>query len=82
LRTIRSTPAALKSAICPSAASITCSVTVRIEGDVPLEQAIDAALGQIADFSAAGVDLIVLNLPLDAPPDVLRPLAEAVAPLA
>jgi F420-dependent oxidoreductase-like protein len=63
-------------------AEITCSVNIRIDGDVPLEQALDAALGQIEDFTAAGVDLIVLNLPLDATPDVLRPLAEAVAPLA
>jgi F420-dependent oxidoreductase-like protein len=63
-------------------AEITCSVNVRIDGDVPLEQALEAALGQVEDFTAAGVDLIVLNLPLDAKPDVLRPLAEAVAPLA
>jgi alkanesulfonate monooxygenase SsuD/methylene tetrahydromethanopterin reductase-like flavin-dependent oxidoreductase (luciferase family) len=63
-------------------AEITCSVNVRIDGDVPLEQALEAALGQVEDFTAAGVDLIVLNLPLDAKPDVLRPLAEAVTPLA
>jgi F420-dependent oxidoreductase-like protein len=62
-------------------AEITCSVNVRIDGDIPLEQALTAALDQIAGFTAAGVDLIVLNLPLDATPDVLRPLAEAVAPL-
>jgi F420-dependent oxidoreductase-like protein len=62
-------------------AEITCSVNVRIDGDVPQDQAIEAALGQIADFTAAGVDLIVLNLPLDTTPDILRPLAEAVTPL-
>jgi F420-dependent oxidoreductase-like protein len=62
-------------------AEITCSVNVRIDGDVPLDQALPTALGQIADFTAAGVDLIVLNLPLDATPEILRPLAEAVAPL-
>lgn len=62
-------------------AEITCSVNVRIDGDVPQDQAIEAALGQIADFTSAGVDLIVLNLPLDATPDILRPLADAVAPL-
>jgi F420-dependent oxidoreductase-like protein len=63
-------------------AEITCSVNVRIDGDAPLEQALEAALRQIEDFTEAGVDLIVLNLPLDATPDVLRPLAEAVAQLA
>jgi F420-dependent oxidoreductase-like protein len=62
-------------------AEITCSVNVRIDGDVPLDQALPTALGQTADFTAAGVDLIVLNLPLDATPEILRPLAEAVAPL-
>jgi F420-dependent oxidoreductase-like protein len=59
-------------------AEITCSVNVRIDGDAPLEQALEAALRQIADFAAAGVDLIVLYLPLDATPDILRPLADAV----
>jgi F420-dependent oxidoreductase-like protein len=62
-------------------AEITCSVNVRIDGDIPLEQALAATLEQIADFTAAGVDLIVLNLPLDATPEILRPLAEAVTPL-
>jgi alkanesulfonate monooxygenase SsuD/methylene tetrahydromethanopterin reductase-like flavin-dependent oxidoreductase (luciferase family) len=62
-------------------AEITCSVNVRIDDDVPPEQAIEAALGQIADFTDAGVDLVVLNLPLDATPEILRPLAEAVTPL-
>ncbi len=62
-------------------AEITCSVNVRIDGDVPAEQAIAAALHQITDFTDAGVDLIVLNLPLDTTPEILRPLAEAVTPL-
>jgi F420-dependent oxidoreductase-like protein len=61
-------------------AEITCSVNVRIDGDVPQEEAISAALDQIAGFAAAGVDLIVLNLPLDTTPDILRPLADALAP--
>jgi F420-dependent oxidoreductase-like protein len=61
-------------------AEITCSVNVRIDGDVPVEQALAAALEQIADFTEAGVDLIVLNLPLDATPEILRPLAEALPP--
>ncbi|GAA0903202.1 LLM class F420-dependent oxidoreductase [Pseudonocardia zijingensis] len=60
---------------------ITCSVNVRIDGDVPLEKAIGAALDEISAYTAAGVDLIVLNLPLHAKPEILRPLAEAVAPL-
>jgi F420-dependent oxidoreductase-like protein len=62
-------------------AEITCSVNVRIDGDVPQEEAISAALDQIEGFTAAGVDLIVLNLPLDATPEILRPLADALAPL-
>ncbi|HET6989366.1 MAG TPA: TIGR03560 family F420-dependent LLM class oxidoreductase [Kribbella sp.] len=57
---------------------ITCSVNVRIDPDVPLDAAVTAA----AAYAEAGVDLVVLNLPLDAPPSVLEPLAKAVAPLA
>jgi len=45
---------------------------------VPLDTAVAAA----AAYGEAGVDLIVLNLPLDAPPSVLEPLAKALAPLA
>jgi len=58
---------------------ITCSVNVRIDPDVPLDQAIDTALTTAAAYGEAGVDLIVLNLPLDAPPSILAPLAKALA---
>ena len=57
---------------------ITCSVNVRIDPDVPLDTAVAAA----AAYADAGVDLAVMNLPLDAPPSVLEPLAKALAPLA
>ena len=57
---------------------ITCSVNVRIDPDEPLDTAVSTA----AAYGEAGVDLVVLNLPLDAPPSVLEPLAKAVAPLA
>lgn len=57
---------------------ITCSVNVRIDPDEPLDTAVAAA----AAYGEAGVDLVVLNLPLDAPPSVLEPLAKALAPLA
>ena len=50
----------------PGPAEITCSVNVRIESDQPIEKAIENAVTQIAPFEAAGVDLVVLNLPLDA----------------
>ena len=57
---------------------ITCSVNIRVE---------DAAgLGQAAELAAAyrdtGVDLAIMNLPLNADPGILAPLAEALAPLA
>ena len=57
---------------------ITCSVNVRIDPDEPL----DTAVATAAAYGEAGVDLVVLNLPLDASPSVLEPLAKAVAPLA
>ena len=57
---------------------ITCSVNVRIDPDVPLDTAVAAA----SAYAEAGVDLAVMNLPLDAPPSVLEPLAKALAPLA
>ena len=57
---------------------ITCSVNVRIEPDQPL----DTAVAQAAAYGEAGVDLVVMNLPLDAPPSVVEPLAKALAPLA
>ncbi len=57
---------------------ITCSVNVRVDPGEPL----DAAVAAAAAYGEAGVDLVVLNLPLDARPSVLEPLARAVAPLA
>jgi len=57
---------------------ITCSVNIRIDPDQPLDVAVAAA----AAYGEAGVDLAVMNLPLDAPPSVLEPLAKALAPLA
>jgi F420-dependent oxidoreductase-like protein len=59
-------------------AEITCSVNVRIEPDEELARVVD----QITPYVDAGADLVVLNLPLDAQPGILGPLAELVAPLA
>jgi F420-dependent oxidoreductase-like protein len=63
-------------------AEITCSVNVRIDGDVPVEQAAEKAVQQAQGYADAGVDLVVLNLPLDAEPRILEPVADAFAPLA
>jgi F420-dependent oxidoreductase-like protein len=57
---------------------ITCSVNLRIDPDESLDTTVAAAEA----YANAGVDLVVLNLPLDASPAVLEPLAKAVAPLA
>ena len=57
---------------------ITCSVNVRIDPDEPLDKAVADATA----YAEAGVDLVIMNLPLDAPPAVLEPLAKALAPLA
>ncbi|TCC60375.1 TIGR03560 family F420-dependent LLM class oxidoreductase [Kribbella pittospori] len=57
---------------------ITCSVNVRVDPDQPLDNVVAAS----AAYAEAGVDLVVVNLPLDAPPSVLEPLAKALAPLA
>src|SRR4051812_18571519 len=57
---------------------ITCSVNVRVDPDSPL----DKAVADAAAYGEAGVDLVIMNLPLDAPPSVLEPLAKALAPLA
>ena len=57
---------------------ITCSVNVRIDPDEPL----DKAVAEATSYAEAGVDLVVMNLPLDAPPSVVEPLAKALAPLA
>ncbi|HYB49046.1 MAG TPA: TIGR03560 family F420-dependent LLM class oxidoreductase [Streptosporangiaceae bacterium] len=57
---------------------ITCSVNVRVEADGNLEPALAAA----AAYRDAGADLIIVNLPLHPKPDSLKPLAEALGPLA
>jgi len=57
---------------------ITCSVNVRLPEDGDYTEAIEQAKA----YGGAGADLIVLNLPLDCLPDVLRPVADAFAPLA
>ncbi|WP_432940270.1 TIGR03560 family F420-dependent LLM class oxidoreductase [Kribbella sp. CA-253562] len=56
---------------------ITCSVNVRMDPDKPLDDAVALA----AAYGEAGVDLVIMNLPLDASPSVLEPLAKALAPL-
>ena len=57
---------------------ITCSVNVRIEPDANLEPAVAA----VAAYRDVGVDLVIMNLPLHPKPDSLKPLAEALGPLA
>ena len=59
-------------------AEITCSVNIRLPEDGDYA----AAIEQSKAYAAAGADLIVLNLPLDAKPDILAPLAAAFSPLA
>ncbi|HVW40314.1 MAG TPA: LLM class F420-dependent oxidoreductase [Amycolatopsis sp.] len=55
---------------------ITCSMNVR------LDNGLGPAVESAAAFKDAGVDLIIVNLPIDADPGILEPLAEAFAPLA
>ena len=57
---------------------ITCSVNVRMEPDTGLEPVAATAAG----FRDAGADLVIVNLPHHARPDSLKPLAEALTPLA
>ena len=57
---------------------ITCSVNVRIDPDADLEP----VLAQAAAYRDAGADLVIMNLPHHVKPDSLKPLAEALAPLA
>jgi F420-dependent oxidoreductase-like protein len=57
---------------------IVCSVNVRIDP----EQGIGPAVEQVAAYREAGADMAVLNLPHRSKPDILEPLAEALAPLA
>jgi F420-dependent oxidoreductase-like protein len=57
---------------------ITCSVNVRVEPDGNLEPVV----ATVAGYAEVGVDLVIVNLPLHPNPDSLKPLAEALAPLA
>ena len=57
---------------------ITCSVNVRIEPDGDLETVVAA----VAAYRDVGADLVIMNLPLHPKPDSLKPLAEALGPLA
>ena len=57
---------------------ITCSVNVRIEPDGNTEPAV----AKVAAYRDAGVDLVIVGLPHHAKPDSLKPLAEALGPLA
>ena len=59
-------------------AQITCSANVRISSPDGLAEAAQTA----AAYADAGADLVIMNLPLDAGPGILAPLAEALAPLA
>jgi len=56
---------------------ITCSVNLRIEPDGDTEEMVAAA----AAYRDAGVDLVIVNLPLHAKPDSLGPIAEALGSL-
>jgi len=57
---------------------ITCSVNVRVHDADGIKQAAELA----AAYRDAGADLAIMNLPLDATPAILAPLAEELAPLA
>src|SRR5262245_17645576 len=59
-------------------AEITCSINVRIDD----AERLDEPLARAEAYRDAGVDLVVLNLPLDAGPAILEPLAAAFRPLA
>lgn len=57
---------------------IVCSVNVRFEP----EKGVGPMVEEVASYRDAGVDLVVINLPHQAEPTLLEPLAEALAPLA
>ncbi|MBO0776948.1 MAG: TIGR03560 family F420-dependent LLM class oxidoreductase [Actinobacteria bacterium] len=59
-------------------AGITCSVNVRLSGPDGVTEAVKTA----AAYREAGADLAIVNLPHDAEPAMLAPLADALAPLA
>jgi F420-dependent oxidoreductase-like protein len=75
-RSLKDTLAGHCAALGRDPAEITCSVNVR------LDEGIGAAAELAAAYRDAGADLAILNLPHQAPPDILGPLAEALAPLA
>jgi alkanesulfonate monooxygenase SsuD/methylene tetrahydromethanopterin reductase-like flavin-dependent oxidoreductase (luciferase family) len=58
-------------------AQITCSTNVRVD-----PERMQAAADQAAAFGEAGADLVIMNLPLRAKPDMLGGLADALRPLA
>jgi F420-dependent oxidoreductase-like protein len=58
-------------------AEITCSINVRIDDVGRLDEPVARAQA----YADAGVDLVVLNLPLHAEPAILEPLAAAFRPL-
>jgi alkanesulfonate monooxygenase SsuD/methylene tetrahydromethanopterin reductase-like flavin-dependent oxidoreductase (luciferase family) len=55
---------------------ITCSVNIRYEDNL------DEAIADATTWRDAGVDLLIVGLPLHCKPEALGPLAEALAPLA
>jgi F420-dependent oxidoreductase-like protein len=57
---------------------ITCSVNVRVDSPDAIKQAAE----QAAAYRDAGIDLVIVNLPVPADPAMLEPLAETLAPLA
>jgi F420-dependent oxidoreductase-like protein len=59
-------------------ADIACSVNVRLDSADQLDATIESA----AAYGAAGVDLIVVGLPIGATPAILEPLAHRLAALA
>jgi F420-dependent oxidoreductase-like protein len=56
---------------------ITCSANVRVESEDDLGQVAET----VAGYGSAGADLVVINLPHRAKPDILASLVDALAPL-
>jgi F420-dependent oxidoreductase-like protein len=63
-------------------AEIECSVNVTLDDGNGLDNGIRAMADHAAAYRDAGVDLVVVNLPLRADPAILEPLADGLAPLA
>ena len=59
-------------------AQITCSTNVRVDPG----EGMQATADQAAAFGEAGADLVIMNLPIGAKPDMLGDLADALRPLA